>query len=291
MQNMNKDYIDKNKVAGIVVLYNPSEIVIESINSYLNQIGHLFIIDNSEKENLFIKNELKEKVSYLFNNSNIGVAAALNLGAKKAIEHGFSFILTMDQDSKAPENMVDMLLSVMVEKKNVGIVSPLHSNKYDTHLRFTEDLEKIDVVMTSGNLVSLEAYEKIGEFNEDFFIDYVDIEYCFKMNVNNYSIYRLNKTILQHDEANLSAKILFNRRYFPHNHKPFRLYYKTRNLLFLRKLYKDKLPDLLKIEYDSYLRTVAKILLFEKQKFLKIKMILIGILDFLKGKKGQRNFS
>lgn len=290
MQNMNKDYIDKNKVAGIVVLYNPSEIVIESINSYLNQIGHLFIIDNSEKENLFIKNELKEKVSYLFNNSNIGVAAALNLGAKKAIEHGFSFILTMDQDSKAPENMVDMLLSVMVEKKNVGIVSPLHSNKYDTHLRFTEDLEKIDVVMTSGNLVSLEAYEKIGKFYEDFFIDYVDIEYCFKMNVNNYSIYRLNKTILQHDEANLSEKILFNRRYFPHNHKPFRLYYKTRNLLYLRKLYKDKLLDLLKIEYDSYIRTVVKIILFEKQKFLKIKMILVGILDFIRGKKGRRIF-
>jgi len=291
IQNMNKDFVDKSMVAGIVVLYNPSETVIESINSYLNQIGHLFIVDNSEKENHFIKNELKRNVSYLFNNSNIGVAAALNLGAQKAIELGYSFILTMDQDSKAPENMVDMLLNVMLRNKNVGIVSPLHSNKYETHLRFNEDLESINVVMTSGNLVSLEAYKKVGKFNDDFFIDYVDIEYCFRMNLNNYLIYRLNKTILEHNEANLTTIRFLNRTYYPHNHNPFRLYYKTRNLLYLRKLYKTKLPDLLKIEYDSYIRTVVKILLFEKQKFLKTKMILNGILDFVKGIKGQRVFS
>jgi hypothetical protein len=38
----------------------------------------------------------------------------------------------------------------------------------------------------------------------------------------------------------------------------------------------------------SYLRIVAKILLFEKNKTEKIKMIVMGMVDYLKGKMGRK---
>jgi hypothetical protein len=38
------------KIAGVVILYYPDSEIVERINSYLNQIGHLFVFDNSEMQ-------------------------------------------------------------------------------------------------------------------------------------------------------------------------------------------------------------------------------------------------
>jgi rhamnosyltransferase len=277
------------KVAGVVVLFNPEESILENIDSYINQVGKLFVVDNSLNQKPFIQvfARSKNNLEYIYNGDNIGVAAALNIGVKKAIESGYAFLLTMDQDSKAPQNLVSELLKVIETDKRIGIVSPLHSNKFDTHLKKQEKITQEMIVMTSGNLLSLDVCQKIGTFRQDFFIDYVDIEYCIRMNYNNYKVLKVNNIILEHNEGNLSEKKFLFWTFYPSNNPPTRLYYKTRNLLFLRDIYKRKFPQPLKSEYDAYLRNVAKIILLEKQKFLKFKMILNGVMDYLKKKKGR----
>ncbi|MBK7105840.1 MAG: glycosyltransferase family 2 protein [Ignavibacteriae bacterium] len=278
------------KICATVILYNPDENISDNIMTYINQVNLIIIIDNSDKLNnsLFDKFKINEKVIYVVNGNNIGIAAALNIAARKASQKGFSFLLTMDQDSRAPKNMVENLLNIYEKKENVGIVSPLHSNRYNTHLKFENEIDEVKIAMTSGNLLSLEVFKKVGEFRSDFFIDYVDIEFCFRLQLNNYKIIRANRIILEHNEADLSSKKIFNKTFYPLNHKPFRLYYKTRNLLYLRSMYKNSLPHLLKIEYDSYFRTIVKIILFEKQKFRKFTSILLGIWDYLIGKSGSK---
>ena len=37
------------KLAGLVVLYNPSKQIIENLNNYLQFVNKLYVIDNSEK--------------------------------------------------------------------------------------------------------------------------------------------------------------------------------------------------------------------------------------------------
>ena len=154
-------------------------------------------------------------------------------------------------------------------------------------LFYRTEIQKVNAAMTSGNLLSLDAFGKVGEFREDFFIDYVDIEYCFRLHRKNFEIFLLNSVILTHNEADLSKKKILNKTFYPHNHRPFRYYYKTRNLLYLRKSYKKLLPELLKIEYDSYIRTIIKMILFEKKRLEKIKMICLGFLAFLKKNTGK----
>lgn len=278
------------KVAGVVILYDPEEVVVENINSYINQVDRLFIIDNSLKQKVLITEytHSKNNVEYIINSENLGVAASLNIGAQKAIEAGYSYLLTMDQDSKAPANLVSELLKAIESDEKIGIVSPLHSNKYDTHLKQKEKITEEMIVMTSGNLLSLKVYQEIGTFREDFFIDYVDIEYCIRMNFKKFKVLSINNIILEHNEGNLSKKIFFPRTFYPSNNPPLRLYYKTRNLLYLRNIYKKNYPHPLKTEYDAYLRNVAKIILFEKQKFLKCRMILTGIIDYLKKRTGRK---
>ena len=38
----------KLKIAGIVTLYNPTDDDIQNINTYIDDIDHLYIVDNTE---------------------------------------------------------------------------------------------------------------------------------------------------------------------------------------------------------------------------------------------------
>lgn len=281
----------KNEVAAVVILYNPNDSVYENIESYKDQVDILLIYDNSEVKNLALIGRLINcsKVVYIDNKSNRGIAEVLNMAAEKAINLGYKFLLTMDQDSKAPRDLIRKLIGKFKESDKVSIVSPLHSNKFNTHLKSNKNIEeKVMSVMTSGNLLSLNAYQVIGPFLEDFFIDYVDIEYCIRANFLNYQVIRINDIVLLHNEANLTNKKILSRVYYPSNNFPTRFYYKTRNLLYLRSIYKKKFSYPLKMEYDAYLRNVVKMLLFEKEKVKKTRMILFGILDYVRGIKGKK---
>lgn len=278
-------------IAAVVILYNPSILVYEKIESYIGQVDILYAFDNSEKKNLVLINKLKEnsKVKYFDNETNKGIAEVLNNAANKAINSGYKFLLTMDQDSKAPKDLVRTLYNKAIESDKFGIISPLHSNKFNTHLKpIKNNVERVMSVMTSGNLLSLKVFKKIGQFSEDFFIDYVDIEYCIRMNFNNYSVLRINSVVLEHDEGNLTKKKFLSKIFYPSNNPPTRYYYKTRNLLYLRNFYRKKFQNPLKIEYNSYIRNVAKMFLFEKQRLQKTQMIILGVWDYIKGKKGKR---
>jgi rhamnosyltransferase len=277
-----------NAVAAAVILYNPAANVSNNINSYLQQVDYLFILDNSPatlSDNPFINNN---KIAYIFNNGNIGIAAALNKAADKAYRTGYEYLLTMDQDSIVPPGMVESLLKVICGDNKIGIISPLHSNKFGTHLKNEKGIREVSSVMTSGNIISLDIFNKIGPFSEDYFIDYVDVEYCFRLKKKGYKILCNFNIIMEHNEANLSRKTIFNREFFPPNHNPRRMYYKSRNLMFLRKTYKKVLPEHISIETKLFLRSIIKVLLFEKQKFFKVKMVLLGLLDYFKGLKGKK---
>jgi rhamnosyltransferase len=287
MRTINSE--QRKSICGVTVLYNPEKFVIDNINSYVEQTDYLYIIDNSKNFSDFVNSfyESNNKVEYIFNNGNLGIATALNIGGHKALELGFQYLLTMDQDSKAPPNLIEKLNKTAINISNVGIVSPKHSNKFGTHTNIlvTKDVIR---VMTSGNLLSLEAYKVAGDFNEDYFIDYVDIEYCMRLHHLGFKVIQLDDVILEHSEANIVEKTLFKKNYYPTNNPPFRWYYKSRNLLYLRNQYRKIFSSQCGEELNIFIRNVVKILLFEDKKILKIKMILVGILDYLKKKKGRK---
>lgn len=155
----------KIRVAGVVVLYHPDKDVIENISTYINQVGQLLIIDNSDiiDSKLIDKIKSLNNVNYISYGKNLGISSALNHAAKIAIEKGFKFLLTMDQDSKAPLNLVSSCISIFEGSNNVGLVTPIHGNKYGTHIRpVVGKTEKVTMAMTSGNLISLDVYKRLA---------------------------------------------------------------------------------------------------------------------------------
>lgn len=283
------------RLAGVVVLYNSDNSIIENINSYLKEVEILFVIDNSEIINDGIINKIKqlgEKIIYISLGSNYGIAKALNIGAEEAIKRGYDWLLTMDQDSKFPNLMLRKLmdfLEVNMDKfyEKAGIVSPDHITKKGGGSKYKEGYKEELSIMTSGNILNLNVYEVVGEFNEKLFIDRVDHEYGLRLNLNKFKVIRYYGAKLEHNLGNIERKYLFNKVFFPKHHNAIRKYYITRNALFIVKNYKKQFPRYCRKQKKSIRKMIRNIILYENNKIKKLRMVGKGYIDFIKNKYGK----
>lgn len=275
------------RIAGIVTLYNPTDDDINNISTYINEIDKLYIIDNTEGTSNEDRIPKNKKIEYIFNNENIGVASALNLGAKLAIKDGFNWLLTNDQDTSFKKGVIDKMKSVILNEntKDIGIITPWHN----TRLLIEKPKEEYDYpfdVMTSGNIINLDIWKKIGGFKDWLFIDGIDIEYCMNLHLNGYKILRINTIEIDHNLGDIFYKKIGKKNFFCSNHVPIRRYYIMRNYHYICDIYKNELPkEFMKLLDQSY--NIKCTLLFEKNKIKKLKMYLRGYLDYKKGIKGK----
>ena len=274
------------KIAGVVVLYNPKKEDILNINSYLSYIDILYVMDNSSvtNENILPNDE---KIKYIFNGENLGIAEPLNMAAKYAFDAGYEWLLTMDQDTFFPEGIVDIIISRIekIDCSDVGIVTPWHKTK----LKINKPTEKCDNpldVMTSGNFVNLEIYKKIGGFKNYLFIDGVDIEYCLNLSRNNYRILRFNDLEIDHNLGEICYRRFFNKDLLITNHSAMRRYYQCRNYHYIRDEYIE--------DFKSFCHTLVKfksiilgIILYEDDKLNKLIAFYRGYRDYKLGRKGR----
>ena len=275
------------KIPATVIWYNPDNENINNIKTYINYVEKIYIIDNSMKSNMKLSSSLNnDKIEYVYNNKNLGIAKALNFACEKAINDGFEWILTMDQDSSFDSDGIKKYFETFdnMENKNIGIFSPRHILKNDTK-EFDEssDFLEVDHVMTSGNLLNLSVWEKIGKFDENLFIDEVDSEICFRIIESGYKVIQLNKIRMFHELGNLEKRNFFTRKISVLNHNHIRKYYIMRNKFYMLKKYKKY-----RLRYIYYiLNDFFKVIFYEKDKLRKLKYMFKGITDFMKNKMGE----
>ena len=290
------------KIEGVVVLYNPSENVKTNINTYLNNLDKLYVVDNSPIPNNNEKNFTNSKIEYISNNGNKGIANALNVACKRAIKDEADWMLTMDQDSSFKDNGLGKMIIFLNELKNNKIFSEVIGTEYDelailsalqrTGMNFDDDLVGIDfplVVMTSGNLINMKIYNKLGGFKDWLFIDAVDFEYCLNAKKHKYKVIQMNTVELNHNLGKIEKKKILNKKTYITNHNAVRRYYITRNRHYLYDMYHKYFPEYCKLEVGMTKKELIKIILFENDKINKIKNILKGYIDYKRGKKGAIN--
>lgn len=280
------------KIAAVVVLYNPDLGVIENLNSYIDQIDKLYAVDNSENINSIVVEKIKciKKAEYISNGKNLGIAAALNIGAKKAIKEGFEFLLTMDQDSRATPGMILKLSGVASSSLLNGIAAARHVNiefPMETENNVTEE---VLYTITSGNLLNLAAYQKVGPFMEELFIDHVDHEYCLRMKKNGFRVLKINHAVVYHKIGNAARKKFLAWFLYTSGHSPLRLYYRTRNRFYVDSIYKKLFPEYVKEDRRNLVKELLGIFLLEKDLWSKIRMIFKGYRDFKQNILGKYQF-
>jgi len=276
------------RIAAVVVLYNPDEGVIKNIAGFAGQVSKVYAVDNSESPASGLERGLAEigNIEYLPQGENLGMAAALNLGAEKAIGDGFDFLLTMDQDSRVTPDMVAKMFGCLDGSDAVGIVSPFHALASDPKPA-SGGCEDVLTAMTSGNLLDLAVFRKAGPFLEDYFIDYVDDEYCLRLNAAGYRVVRCNDAVLEHNLGKITAHTYRGRTVYISNQNPLRRYYMTRNRFFVIEKYRENFPEYRKRQLVNLRGEIKGIILFEDDKVRKLLNTAFGYLDYLRGRKGK----
>lgn len=279
--------MSKIRLAGIVTLYNPTDQDIKNIDTYLDDIDKLYIIDNTEGKDNKDRIPKSKKIDYKFKNENVGVATALNMGAKLAMKDGFDYLLTMDQDTVFKKGDIDALKKDIqtVDMTKIAIVTPWHKTKANS----LKPMTKFDLpceVMTSANILNLRIWKKLGGFKDWMFIDGIDIEFGLNAVSHGYYILRDNSIEVEHNLGNIFFRKLGRRNVLCTNHAAIRRYYIMRNNHYIYDMYFDKYPAYCQMLINQR-HNILAVILFEKDKLKKLKMYRKGLKDYKEGIKGK----
>ncbi len=278
-------------IAGTVILYNPERSVIDNICSYIDHVGKVYVVDNSDHCDTGIVQDLGRlrNLDYICCKGNTGIAHALNMGAQRAIADGFEYLLTMDQDSIAMPGMVDSIMQCYAQHKDmpIGLVSPVHLTDIDTPPDVSMPCRTELTVWTSGNILNLRAFEAAGPFRDELFIDFVDHEYCLRLNEMGFKVMRSYAAVLKHKiGSNIRRRRLLGVPLIVSNHSAIRRYYITRNRLLVAKMYKKRYPEFYYDDKKKFIAEIVTIVLFEEEKIRKLLMIAKGCLHYYRGIQG-----
>lgn len=281
--------INVNKVAGVTVLYHPTIEIVENIKSYIKQIDILYLINNTpdDLDQDIVSSLNSNKVVLVNNKKNKGIATALNQAANLAQKDNYGYLLTMDQDSKVSDNLVEKALRILQDDIRVGIVYPVVINNVSSQISKTNASDKFPIAMTSGSIMRLAIFNEVGGFLDKLFIDYVDYELSIRMILNGYKIIKMEDIFVYHNLGNIKEIKLLSIRVYPTNHLPIRWYYRTRNRFYIYNNYKKSIPEFIQQDKIIFIKELIKILLFENKKISKYNMILRGYLDYKKNKFGE----
>ena len=275
------------KIAGVTVLFNPDEKVVSNIKTYIDELDCLFLVDNSSVDNS-AKYNFSKKIVYIFNGKNLGIAEALNVGAREALKLEADWLLTMDQDSAFKDKALKIIIDYARKlKKNtdIGIISPLHRTIQNKNIKKV-GIEEPLVVMTSGNLVNLKAYDVVNGFKSWMFIDAVDFEFGLNLRKHGYNIIQINDAILNHNLGDTVKKKFLGKVMFVSNHSAFRRYFIVRNRYYLYDMYHNDFPAFCEAEKGMTKHELLRVILFEKHKIKKLLDMYRGYRDYKKGIKG-----
>jgi rhamnosyltransferase len=148
------------KIAAVVILYNPSKQFTSNILTYLPFIDRLYIADNSAIATTLDNGLLSsKKVVYMHNGSNLGIAAPLNIVANKAIEEGYEWLLTMDQDSSFKVNTFENYLKKLNHLPHHEEVALVGCNFYpDKRNNPNQTPQEAQTLITSGTFINLNLF-------------------------------------------------------------------------------------------------------------------------------------
>lgn len=253
-----------NEIGAVIVTYHPDEKFSLRVASLTKQIDRIIIVDNGSTEqeiqSLMTLMEIHStKLNFIWNHNNFGIAKALNQGCEQLLSEGYRFALLLDQDSIVEESMVSLLYQTAINYPNVAIVGPRilmnpsdHSDgtiesKFFTWKKFiffkrsyvkVNQVQSVELNITSGSVIDLSTWKKLGGFWEGLFIQGVDDEYCLRVRANGYQILINGDAKLMQSYGDMKAVRRFGLGFMPTNHSAIRHYYVARNRIKIIRKHK-----------------------------------------------------
>jgi len=278
------------KVCAGIVTYNPdARRLRENIESVIGQVDRVFIADNASANIAEIKDSLSNKpVEWIENSENLGIACALNQLLNLADKHEYEWILTLDDDSVCGDGMVARLLTATAHYDNIAVSSPRiadsreGSSYIDPDSSVFTEFNEINMCITAGSLTNVRAVLEHGGFNEKLFIDHVDHEMCLRLKEYGYKIIKVNSAeIFQEFGAESTQRRFLWKTYTQRGYSPVRVYYHTRNSLFMVRKYGRKFDRRPRYFYFYLIFAFTARFIYEPNRSKRLKAFIKGYFEGL----------
>lgn len=306
------------KVYTIVLNWNGLQDTIECLTS-LNNINyknhHIIIVDNGSTDGSSNKlsNEFPQHI-LIKNDSNLGFAEGNNIGINLALKNGADYVFLLNNDTIVDPNIIDEFIQFSTKNPNVGILNPkiyyynsnviwsaggYWDNKNKCFEQFGENeldigqhdnVRPIDFAVGCALFMPSSTIEIVGYLDNDFFLNYEEIDYCYRAKKINMDIFYTPKAMVWHK---VSAS-------FGSENSPLKVYYTFRNRLLWAKKHlnlSQKASVHLSVYYIVLIKITKQLCLSNPKAFywslrgcLKnhlLRAMLYGIKDYWTGKLGE----
>lgn len=252
------------------------------------------------------------KIHYVRMSENTGGAGGFYEGVKRAYESGYDWLWLMDGDASHDKYLLEKF-SFYFKRDNVSaltnkiidisgktltmtsgnlnfsrinhfmdILIPLEEESYKK-----EPVIEIELASFVSLLVNRKAVEKIGFPKREFFIHFDDWEFCLRL-LKFGKILLITDYVTLHKEMEENIIFYIKKKFFGKIYLRHPLdnllvtYFNVRNLIWTTKSYSPKLL-FYKLLFSEYIKEMISIILFDNNKFIRIKFISNAYFDGFKG--------
>ncbi|MGA9347696.1 MAG: glycosyltransferase family 2 protein [Anaerolineae bacterium] len=190
----------------------------------------IIVVDNGSTDRSveLFQSRLGDTVRIIENSENLGFAAGINVGIRRALTEGAHSILLLNNDTIVDANMICHLVSAAIKSPQAGIIGPIiyYYDRPERIWRFGDReyrwlpvplqlpasvLSKarqtpfrVDYVTACGMLVRRQVFEAIGLFDTRYFMYFEDADFCRRARQAGYEIWCAPQARMWH-KVSLSA--------------------------------------------------------------------------------------
>lgn len=211
----------KHIVAGIVTYKPDLTVLADLIAAIASEVVAIVIVANSPMkmiESAYLQ-QIAGATPVHFDDpgENIGLGGAYERIMSRAGMHGDAFeqierVILFDQDSSPSIGMISALATRMETLHEMGerpaLLGPKPISASPEHKpptihrhssgRITASSQAVWFAISSGSLIDVTAFHQVGAFRSDFFIDAIDIEWCFRAWSTGYSCWMADDILMPH---------------------------------------------------------------------------------------------
>ena len=285
-------------VGAVIVVYSPDLGRLSECYRQLHRnLDHVILVVNGN----FVEGlDFASDDDVLYLGDNLGIASASNIGAKLLKErYNIKWVVFSDQDTLYPQVYFEKLRFV-VHNSSESIFAPAYKDEISNGnaskyvLRRGNQVVVSDTfqdnlyqVIASGMVWRYSSFESLEMFREDLFIDWVDLELCWRAVRSGLAINDL-EVVLSHRLGDNEISI-FNKS-IPLR-SAMRYYYLLRNGVYLA-LYFNHGSFRINLWYSRKIfLEFAGYFLLSLNQFDKLYYLCLGVLHGLMGKLGKYDFN
>ncbi|HET6218806.1 MAG TPA: glycosyltransferase family 2 protein [Acidobacteriaceae bacterium] len=288
--------MSESAVCAVIITFQPPPPALENLAKVRLQVEGLVVVDNGSSASslaLFRAAMSEMKFTLIENGANLGIAAALNIGVRWAKARGFNHVVLFDQDSTVTPGFMGAMRSTydgQPRRAQIAIVMPRYRDGEGGEVpkcRFVAPDGAPLEVMTSGSFIPVSVFDSCGGFREEFFIDQVDHEFGFRVREWGFIVVVSEDAFLIHVPGSpREHSFLGVLRFKATHHNAMRRYYMTRNGIVMVRRYWKSHPVWSRSVAKALLMLPIQVVLAERQKWKKLRNILLGTVDALRGRLG-----